>query len=119
MNYRTKIIIISLSIVAFFVFAFVLSPSYLPWKMVYWKELRNGDRIISNIGKFKEKNNRLPRPEMTDEVLSLGFELRVGYYPDYKITKPGEYELEYAFGFDGPYLRYSSSTEQWTCELCK
>jgi hypothetical protein len=113
-----KNIILTLAVLIFLVLAWALSPLYLPWKVLYWGELRSGDRIILNIENFRAKYNRLPQPEKTDEVLPLGFELRVGYYPDYKLIKPGEYELEYSFGFDGPNLRYSSLAKQWTCELC-
>jgi hypothetical protein len=91
---------------------------FLPWKVVYWGEMRQGDALVSNIESFRKKNARLPNPEKTEELVSLGFEVRVGYYPEYRLAGGGEYEIEYYIGFDGPRIIYSSNTRQWHCELC-
>ena len=89
---------------------------YLPWQILYWPEIRAADAIIANVEQFRREHGRLPDENKPDEVTALGFELRVGYYPDYR-PSGDEYEVVYYFGFDGPRLAYSSKTKTWRCEL--
>ena len=96
----------------------ILVFPYLPWKVAYWSEMNQGDRIVSKIESFREQYARLPNPEKTEELLALGFELQVGYRPEYRIVGSNAYEIEYYIGFDGPRIIYSSITKQWRCELC-
>lgn len=98
--------------------AWAVIVSLLPWNFAYWSELRQGNTLVKNIESFKTKNARLPNPDNVEEVLALGFELRVDYYPQYRITSTNNYELEYYIGFDGPQIIYSSRDKQWRCELC-
>ena len=91
---------------------------HLPWTVAYWSEIRQGNQLASKIESFRERHARLPNPEKTEELLSLGFELRVGYHPEYRLMGSNAYELEYYIGFDGPRIIYSSNTKQWHCELC-
>jgi hypothetical protein len=91
---------------------------YLPWTLAYWSEIKQGDQLVSKIESFRGRHARLPNPEKTEELLPLGFELRIGYHPEYRLTGSKAYELEYYIGFDGPRIIYSSSTKQWRCELC-
>jgi hypothetical protein len=80
-------------------------------------EITEGNAIIANIEQFRREHGRLPDENKPDEVTALGFELRTGYHPDYRPTG-SEYEIGYYFGFDGPYIIYSSKMKEWRCELC-
>jgi hypothetical protein len=86
--------------------------------MAYRSEMRHGDRIVGEIEHFREVHARLPDPARPDELLPLGFKLRISYQPEYRLTGDNDYEIEYYIGFDGPRIIYSSATRQWRCELC-
>jgi hypothetical protein len=97
--------------------AWLLALRFLPWDILYFSQIRDGKELIARIEAFKNHHGRLPDPANVNEVLKLGFELRTGYYPDYRVSG-GNYELWYSFGFDGPTIKYWSGSGKWYCELC-
>jgi len=70
-------------------------------------------RLIENIETLKKQQGRLPDLNNTEEMLALGFELRVGWYPEFKPLNATDYELWLYTGFDGPYEMYSSQSRTW------
>jgi len=89
----------------------------LPWQVEHWLDIKAAHAIIANVEQFRSAHGRLPDYNNPDELIALGFELRVGYHPDYRPTG-SEFEIEYYYGFDGPRIIYSSETKKWRCELC-
>ena len=76
-------------------------------------ERRNADRIIAAIEDYRGTHGQLP-DSLNDEVMKrLGFELRVGWHPDYQVGKKGLYRITILEGFDGPYWTYDSSSQVW------
>lgn len=100
------------------VLAWLLAVLFLPWDLLYWGEISAGNALVSKIEVFKSNHGRLPDPKNVQEVVGLGFELRTGYYPQYRPFGRDHYEIEYNMVFDGPRIIYSSSTSAWRCELC-
>jgi hypothetical protein len=96
----------------------IVALPYLPWKLVYACEIRQGNEIVSKIEDFRQRYRRLPDPDDTEAMSALGFELIIGYRPAYRSVGQEAYELEYYVGFDGPRIIYSSTTRQWSCEMC-
>ena len=84
---------------------------------LYWvttSDRRNANRIVDAIEEYREAHRRLPDPNDHDVMKSLGFELRIGWYPNYEADEQGFYEITLLGGFDGPYWIYHSRTENWT-----
>ena len=96
----------------------LLAVSLLPWDVLYWREIRSGDRLVLAIESFERLYGRLPDADNPEELIKLGFELRTGYYPDYNVTGK-TYELSYSMGFDGPTIKYLSADRKWACDLCR
>jgi hypothetical protein len=87
-----------------------LSYPFLPWQIACWNKMRQGERIISRIEAFKGRNARLPDPR-TESPFAADV-------PEYRLTGPEDYEIEYYIGADGPAIIYSSTTKQWRCDSC-
>src|SRR6266571_5637872 len=98
------------------VVVWLLALRFLPWDILYTRQIKRGNELITGIESFKAHHGRLPDPGNVDEVLKLGFELRTGYYPEYHVSG-GNYELWHSMGFDGPTVKYRSASGQWYCEL--
>ena len=71
------------------------------------------EALANRIDVFKKTYGRLPDASNKEEMQNLGFELRVGWYPDFVSFKDMEYELWLYHGFDGPHRVYSSKTKTW------
>lgn len=98
----------------------IVLVKFLPWNVLYWSDMREGDYLIAKVEKFRTRNGRLPNPAQPEEMVGLGFkDLSIEYRPDFKPVGSNDYELVYQSGFDGPYIKYSSLTKQWICELCE
>jgi hypothetical protein len=83
---------------------------------IYWEstaERRNANRIISAIEAYRESHGRLPDSSDQETMKHLGFELRVGWHPDYQVGEKGLYRLTILDGFDGPYWVYESFSQRW------
>lgn len=100
------------------VLAWVLALQFLPWELLHWSEIRSGNLLASRVEDYRREHGYLPDPENVEEVVGLGFELRVGNYPDYRLAGRDGYEIQYYMGFDRPILIYSSMSGNWRCELC-
>jgi hypothetical protein len=46
-------------------------------------------------------------------MLSLGFELRVGWHPDFERLDSTNYRITILEGMDGPYWFYESKSQEW------
>ena len=64
----------------------VLALRFLPWDVLYRGEITKGNELVARIESFKARHGRLPDSANVTEVLNLGFELRVGYHPDYQVS---------------------------------
>lgn len=83
---------------------------------IFWSatsERRNANQIVNAIEEYRENHRSLPNPDDHEVMKSLGFELRVGWYPDYVADEQGFYEITLLGGFDGPYWIYHSRTKTW------
>jgi hypothetical protein len=76
-------------------------------------ERRSADRIIAAIEDYREAHGRLPDSRDHEVMKSLGFELRVGWHPDYQVSEKGLYRITVLEGFDGPCWTYDSFTKRW------
>lgn len=47
-------------------------------------------------------------------MISLGFAMREGYFPEFRRVDDESYRLIYVVGFDCPYATYDSRSETWT-----
>ena len=73
----------------------------------------SANRIVGRIENYRYIHGRLPDPEDTALLQTLGFELRVGLHPEYRLIGPTDYVITILLGFDGPYWYYESRTESW------
>ena len=73
----------------------------------------NAERIISNIEKYRQREGRLPDPANHSLMQELGFELGVGWLPDYEPLDAANYRITILVGFDGPYWFYESTSKRW------
>lgn len=73
----------------------------------------NANRIISKVEEYRLREGRLPDPENHSLMLSLGFELRVGWHPDYETLDATNYRITILEGMDGPYWFYESKSHEW------
>ena len=83
---------------------------------IYWAsmaERRNADRIIAAIETYRETDGQLPDSRDHEVMKQLGFELRVGWHPDYQVGEKGLYRITILEGFDGPYWTYDSFSQMW------
>jgi hypothetical protein len=76
-------------------------------------ERRNADRIIEAIEGYRKAHGRLPDSRDHEAMRNLGFELRVGWHPDYQVGEKGLYRITILEGFDGPYWTYDSFSQMW------
>lgn len=76
-------------------------------------ERRNADRIIAAIEDYRRTHGRLPESGDHELMKNLGFDLRVGWHPDYQVGEKGLYRITILEGFDGPYWTYDSFTQMW------
>ena len=98
--------------------AWLLMLPRVPWTFVYAREINQGNALAAKIEDFRKHHGRLPDPDNTAELLSLGFEIRMNCHPHYKRIGDDRYELAYAVGFGGTNIIYASGDGQWRCELC-
>jgi hypothetical protein len=84
----------------------------LSWIETY-HERTHVERIASRIEHFREQYGHLPNPNHIEEMQALGFELRVGWHPDFVPLNETEYDLWFYYGFDGPHMVYHSHTKTW------
>lgn len=91
---------------------FVVLLRSLAW-LETTREQSRVEEIANHIERFKNQYGRLPDTENREEMLSLGFELHVGWQPDFVVLNDSDYELWLYYGFDGPHLVYSSRTKTW------
>ncbi len=75
------------------------------------------EQLGTRIDQFREQHGRLPNPENHEEMRAWGFELRVGWHPDFVALNTTDYELWLYYGFDGPHSVYSSREKAWREEL--
>ena len=83
---------------------------------IYWNsaaERRSADRIIAAIEDYREAHGRLPDSRDHEVMKNLGFELRVGWHPDYQVGEKGLYRITILEEFDGPYWTYDSFSQMW------
>ena len=73
----------------------------------------SANRIISRIEEYRHREGRLPDPADDPLMKSLGFELRIGWDPDYQPLDAANYRITILEGFDGPYWIYESESGQW------
>lgn len=71
------------------------------------------ERIADRIEEFQKRYGHLPNPDHVEEMQALGFELQVGWHPDFVPLNETEYELWLYYGFDGPHMVYNSRTKTW------
>ena len=74
----------------------------------------NADQIISRIEEYRRREGRLPDPANHSLMQTLGFELRVGWCPDYEPLDATNYRITIIEGFDGPCWFYESKSNQWS-----
>ncbi len=84
----------------------------LSWIERYRKKSR-AEEIANRIELFKRQHQRLPNAENREEMHALGFELRIGWNPDFIPLNQTDYELWLYSGFDGPHMVYNSKTKTW------
>lgn len=71
------------------------------------------DRITSRIEEYRGREGRLPDPENHSLMHTLGFELRIGWHPDYEPIDATNYRITILEGMDGPYWIYESRSQEW------
>ena len=76
-------------------------------------ERMSADRIISRIEEYRRREGHLPDPANHSLMQTLGFELRVGWHPDYKPVDATNYRITILEGMDGPYWFYESKSREW------
>lgn len=83
----------------------------------YWDsraEFRKANRINAAIEDYRTTHGRLPNPRNQEVMMSLGFELRTGWHPDFRVeTEKGLYRITIIDGTDGPYWTYDEITRTW------
>ena len=83
---------------------------------IYWDftaERRNAYQIVEAIENYRQTHGRLPDSSDHEVMKGLGFELLVGWHPDYQIIGKEIYRITILEGFDGPYWIYDSSSKRW------
>lgn len=71
------------------------------------------EHIAHEIDLYIHQHGKLPDPNDHPVMLGLGFELRVGWHPDFHALEKERYELTLYDGFDGPYWIFDSATQDW------
>src|SRR5688572_4534219 len=79
---------------------------------------RRAAPIIEAIETYRARTGRLPNPDDTALMASLGFALHAGYSPEFQVLDERNYRLIYLEGFDCPYDTYDSRSRTWadTCD---
>lgn len=98
-------------LISLLILAVVISGGWSYW--VTTAERRNADRIIEAIEDYRETHGHLPDARDHEVMKRLGFELRVGWRPDYQVGEKGLYRITILEGFDGPYWSYDSFSQVW------
>ena len=87
------------------------------WLGLRWRADRQTrthiEALASRIERFIAAHQRLPNPENHEEMLALGFELRVGWVPELVALNDQTYQLRLPSGFDNPTLVYDSRSKTW------
>jgi hypothetical protein len=90
----------------------------LPFEMTRKSDINFGNGLASKIEKFKKENHRLPKTDDWKVLGELGFKMEMlGTDPTYQKINENEFELIFLEGFDGPYLLYSSKSNNWTMDF--
>ena len=79
---------------------------------------RRAAPIIEAVESYRARTGRLPSPDDVALMTSLGFELNVGYIPEFEALDQQNYRLIYLEGFDCPHDTYDSRSRAWanTCD---
>jgi hypothetical protein len=104
MKMRTAIVI--------FVFVAMTVVGLSLWYMGYPERMR-GNRIISRIEEYRQREGHLPDTQERSVMEKLGFELRIDWHPYYEQLDATNYRIIFLEGFDGPYWFYESKTKTW------
>lgn len=77
-------------------------------------EIKLGNKVIDNIDKYWEINQKLPQWNDWKTLRKLGIQFDNDVSkPEYKNLNDSVYELYFIKGFDGPYLMCNSSERKW------
>lgn len=93
----------------------VLGYCNLPFSMRYYSEIKMGEEYIKNINHFKDSTGFLPETSDWEKLVPLmpqGMESE--WTPTYTKLDSLNFELIFVYGFDGPYPRYCSITNEWS-----
>ena len=102
-------------VILLLILAVVIAGGWIYWDST--EERRNANRIIAGIEDYRETQGRLPDSRNHELMKRLGFDLRVGWHPDYQARENGLYQITILEGFDGPYWTYNSSSKKWRKEF--
>lgn len=93
----------------------VLGVAVIAWNRSH---ARRAAPIIEAVENYRACTGRLPSPDDVTLMTSLGFELNVGYIPEFEALDQHNYRLIYLEGFDCPYDTYDSRSRAWanTCD---
>jgi hypothetical protein len=72
-----------------------------------------GNRIISRIEEYRQREGHLPDSKDDSVMGKLGFELRVDWHPYYEQLDATNFRIIFFEGFDGPYWFFESKTKTW------
>ena len=71
----------------------------LPWQYEHYFKMKDAKDVASNVNTFYMREGRLPNDKDIEEMQSLGFELRVGYVPEFNRLTEKDYQLSYYIRF--------------------
>lgn len=80
---------------------------------------RNAEQIILKIEDYRRQEGHLPDPENHSLMQTLGFELRIGWNPDYEPLDSANYRIALLRDLDGdgPCWFYESKSAVWCQDI--
>lgn len=91
----------------------------LPISIRYKSEIKIGNDYIHTIEIYSDSIKSLPESNNWQVLQTLiPQKMENEWSPEYKKIDSTHFDLVYPYGFDGPYLRYCSSTQQWNYGFC-
>lgn len=105
-----KELLVGFCIIALLMVAYVNLP--MEWRR--YKDIRVGNKLITQVANYQQKNHRLPENQETSILLQLGFhQNKQGWQPNYRKLNAQNFQIIYVDGYDAPYLAWDSANKTW------
>ena len=105
-----------IGIIAILIIAYIIWWK-LPFTINRKADIKLGELVIENIENYRDTTSCLPESDDWELLKQCGVEFDFDVLrPFYFKLNDSTYEIAYIVGFDGPYLKYNSQSNEWSID---